>query len=234
MYLKRVTKVDAAVIGAIAAVVVGIPTVFLQYDLFFWAIVSGIGGLMALIGFVVWWIWYNAHQKSIDLNQHPLWSHMDACINRRIPRIRLKTHPDDPNNLRTKLIRLTMSSKFEVELRNLKEYAFKEKKHNEATMKAFLTQTINDYEKEWISLEVPQIFIDKFYNFHDYKVKEFENYIEYICNSEFHDKEDRIVAFLDYYMHLCNETVRDTELANTHINGELTQELKKLRRKGKF
>jgi len=225
---KGLTKYDIS--GLTAVLTTGGGFVSYLFNQKEWTNGSILAGLTITLS-VVYLLWRRkAAQKRnvLDFKSHPFFSNMRYYLDQRIPRFRV----DCP--LRTTLLRITMRSKFEAGLKHVEHFVFQEKTKDINTMKTMVTDIINSYEKEWERLHIPVIFIDKFYLFHKPKMNRLIDFIEQVSASSLLGIDGKVVALLYALQTAYDSTLLDLEKANSEINGELSEELKRLRASGLF
>ena len=222
-YLKMETKLTREIVFAGLSLLTAALSTLIKTNTYALSVSLTVLGIM-LIVIVTKIVLIN--KRNVDLTAHPFWYRTKFYLKHRLPYVKIK----DP--LRKKLFIISMKAKYTV-IRSLLEDFILAEQFDKHKAKDLINNIIIAYESEWRKKHIPQIFIDKFHEYHRPKSKAILDYVEFICVSEFYDSDkDRKVAVLDGMLHNFQWTMIDIVRANNAINGELTDKLKELNDQG--
>ena len=217
-------KEKVALVGTLLTFVSTIVTALIKEGSFHLAFGLGI---LTIFSFLLFLIFKNM-KKCKNFENHKIWSEIKYWKSQKVKRLKL----DNP--LREKLLKTCITIKLEIVGLKLKEFVNKKQKVTRNKIKDLITEIIDTYENHWRQNKIPEIFIEKFYEFHKPKIKELNTYIDFIIESKLYDNDEKILAIIDHFNVILNWTVLDLERANEEINGELTRQLLVLRKQGDF
>jgi len=87
----------------------------------------------------------------------------------------------------------------------------------------YINKIVEDYEREWHTMGVPENVIDKFMEWHGQRIKMLLEFINPICIGDSYDSvEEKLNAILDIHKVLIVITIIDVEKTLGQMNGELT------------
>jgi len=217
-------KEKLALASTILTFVATIVTALIKEGSFHYAIILGI---ITIFCFLLFMSLKNL-KKCKNFENHKIWSEIKYWKNQKIKRLRLN------NPLREKLLKTCITIKIETVGQKLREFIKQNKPVNRNNIKDLISDIIDSYENSWRTMLIPEIFIEKFYEFHKPKISELNTYIDFIIDSKLYEKDEKILAIIDHFNVVLNWTILDLERANDEINGELTKQLEDLRENGDF
>lgn len=153
-------------------------------------------------------------KQPCDMKQHPLFQRMKYFREIKINSLNFSTPKKQD------LFRKALLIKFDISEKIIREQLF----NNKVSRNLFL-DIINGYENAWNTERFPKIFIDKFRKWHNPRLIEGNEQLNFILDSTFHQGDEKIVAILDLCLHLYNWTIIDAEQSLSQLNGELEKAL---------
>jgi len=166
--------------------------------------------------------------RNINLSKHYFFERMNYWIKYKIP------HLEIGSDLRTKFIRERLLVKYMIgrDLIQNKMIASKDMSVTEQT--DIFVEIIGEYEKEWKAMHTPDIFINKFNEWHKEHTDRAISRIKDVCTSGVLNDNEKKISLLDIYLTTYDITLTDSEKTLVELNGVLENEFKKMRKEGKL
>lgn len=93
-----------------------------------------------------------------------------------------------------------------------------------------LTKIVVEYEREARDKKIPQVFINKFSQWHTPKIKQIREITEFIVRSSIYDDTvEKTSAILDIILMVLHLTLMDADNTLNNMNGDLDNVLKEMR-----
>jgi hypothetical protein len=169
--------------------------------------------------------WFKRPYKNLE--QHPFFSTVNYWINIEIDNLNIT------NIAKRNVVRAFLKLKFTVFNDRLKEYIRNNVQDEEICTDGTLcignlvVDCLKEYEDKARTKGVPDIFIDKFRQWHDPHTDITFESIRSVCESKFYTTNvEKIAAVLDILLYSFRMTIIDAERTINQLNGELEAALK--------
>jgi len=219
-----ILKEKLTLISTLITFIATITTAFIKAGNLQYAIVLGFITIILFLIFIL----TKSTKKKKNMENHKIWSEMKYWKNQKIKRLKLC------NPLREKLLKVCVTILVEIVEIKLKKFISEKTKMTRNNIKTLFNEIIDGYEGHWRKNLVPEIFIEKFYEFNKVKINELNHFMDFIIDSKLYDEDEKLLAMIDHFNVVINWIILDLEKTNDSINGELTKQLKRLREQGEF
>ena len=201
----------------------GVTTIVLAFT--FWAIFGLLSFGQKYLNFV---IDKKFKRKQFNLANHPVHKKIDYWLKFDISDLQIK------NDFRRELVSDFLNIKFEVWKKHLNSLALI---HNieklsleelENKILEDLERAVEEYNNKCENYGIPLVFIKKFNDWHEPRVKDMYDWISHVCHSNFYiNNKHKIGAIFDKYQDALNGTVVDAEITLQDINGDMKGQIYK-------
>jgi len=228
--MNTLTKTDVTIILSIFGGLISIIVTLLKMQYFDMAmIISGLS-IVILVFFTIWRRKKNNNKilKVVNFEKHGIFSSLKYYYHQKIPRFEGKSP------LRTKLIKVALKIKFEVSYDKIHDFIQPNVDRNINSAKDMIMSIVDEYERQWKEENIPDIFVSKFYDYHQPKINILMEFIEDLGNDEIFDENSKTEALLNQLRVIFDWTMLDMSRLERELNGELTEELDRLHKENKF
>lgn len=218
---------DIKVIASLATVLtalIGVCTTFIskcQYDYALYCFI-----LFIIVLFYGLYKFFNRNTGITNLLKHPFFSDMEFYITFFIPKLKIE------HQKKSKMIKKALRIKFEKVLKIYYEQSKEIKEFDLCNEIRIVNQISEEYKKEWKANNIPEIFFEKFDEWHTTHLELLLRMLQDIANSKFYITDlSKHHAKLDLVKAIMIMTVISAENTMNDFNGQLEKAIEECEKK---